>query len=84
MWDSARQRVSDFAADWADPICMGLATGIAVWLVWYFTKPECTATTAANGLCNPGIVARYITVEILLQSSGAALAAGALKGGYDR
>ena len=39
---------------------------------------------AANGLCNPGIVARYITVEILLQSGGAALAAGALKGGYDR
>ena len=63
---------------------MALATGVAVWLVWYFTKPECTATAAANGLCNPGIVARYITVEILLQSGGAALAAGALKGGYDR
>ena len=84
MWDSARQRVSDFAADWAVPICMALATGVAVWLVWYFTKPECTATAVANGLCNPGIVARYITVEILLQSGGAALAAGALKGGYDR
>ncbi|MCY3692701.1 MAG: hypothetical protein OXH30_11970 [Chloroflexi bacterium] len=39
---------------------------------------------AANGLCNPGIVARYITVEILLQSGGAALAVGALKGGYDK
>ena len=39
---------------------------------------------ATNGLCNPGIVARYITVEILLQSGSAALAAGALKGGYDR
>ncbi len=63
---------------------MGLATGVAVWLVWHFTKPECTATAAANGICNPGIVARYITVEILLQSGGAALAAGALKGGYDR
>jgi len=84
MWGSARQRVSDFAADWAVPICIALATGVAVWLVWYFTKPECTATAAANGICNPGIVARYITVEILLQSGGAALAAGALKGGYDR
>lgn len=84
MWHSARQRVSDFAADWAVPICMALATGVAVWLVWYFTKPECTATAAANGICNPGIVAHYITVEILLQSGGAALAAGALKGGYDR
>ena len=84
MWDSARQRVSDFAADWAVPICMGLAIGVAVWLVWHFTKPECMATAAANGICNPGIVARYITVEILLQSGGAALAAGALKGGYDR
>ena len=84
MWHSARQRVGDFAADWAVPICMGLAIGVAVWLVWYFTKPECTATAAANGICNPDIVARYITVEILLQSGGAALAAGALKGGYDR
>ena len=63
---------------------MGLAIGVAVWLVWHFTKPECTTTAAANGLCNPGIVARYITVEILLQSGGAALAVGALKGGYDR
>ncbi|MYC35205.1 MAG: ATP synthase F0 subunit B [Chloroflexi bacterium] len=84
MWHSARQWVGDFASDWAVPICMGLAIGVAVWLVWHFTKPECTATAAANGLCNPGIVARYITVEILLQSGGAALAAGALKGGYDR
>ena len=84
MWDSARQRVGDFAADWAIPICMALATGVAVWLVWHFTKPECTATAAANGLCNPGVIARYITVEILLQFGGAALAVGALKGGYDR
>ena len=84
MWDSARQRVSDFAADWAGPIGLSLVTAAAVWIVWHFTKPACTAMAAANGLCNPGIVARYITVEILLQSGGAALAVGALKGGYDK
>ena len=63
---------------------MGLATGAIVWLVWYFTKPLCTTTAAADAVCNPGIIARFIDVEILLQSGGAALAVGALKGGYDR
>ena len=84
MLERARRRVSDFATDWAVPIGMGLVTGVAVWSVWYFTRPECTATAAANGICNPGVVARYVNLEILLAAGGAALAVGALKGGYDR
>lgn len=48
------------------------------------TKAPCTAIASANGLCNPNVVARFIDVEILLQSGGSALAVGALKGGYDR
>ena len=84
MWNRARQRASDFAEDWAAPILLGLTTAAVVWTIWYITKAPCTAVATANGLCNPGIVARFINVEILLQFGGAALAAGALKGGYDR
>ncbi len=84
MLARARQQVGDFALDWGAPILLGLTTAAVVWTIWYITKVPCTAVAAANGLCNPGIVARYITVEILLQSGGAALAVGALKGGYDR
>ena len=84
MWNRARQRASDFAADWGAPILLGLTTAAVVWTIWYITKTPCTAVATANGLCNPGIVARFINVEILLQFGGAALAAGALKGGYDR
>ena len=84
MLERIRQRSRDFASDWAVPICMGLATGVAVWLVWYFTKPQCTVAAAANAVCNLGVIAHFINVEILLKSGGAALAVGALKGGYDR
>ncbi len=84
MLDRIRQRGRDFVSDWAVPICMGLATGVAVWLVWYFTKPLCTVAAAANAVCNLGVIAHFINVEILLKSGGAALAVGALKGGYDR
>ena len=63
---------------------MGLATWVGVWLVWYFTRPQCTATAAADAVCNLAVIAHFINVEILLKSGGAALAVGALKGGYDR
>ncbi len=84
MLNLIRQRVRDFAVDWAWPIFWGLATAVILWAVWYFTKAPCTTTAATNGLCNPSAIARFIDVEILLKSGGAALAVGALKGGYDR
>lgn len=84
MLDSIRRRGKDFASDWAAPILLGLITAVVVWTVWYFTKAPCTTTAATDGVCNPGVVARFIDVEILMKSGGAALAVGALKGGYDR
>lgn len=84
MLERIRRRSRDFASDWAVPICMGLATWVAVWLVWYFTKPQCTVAAAADAVCNLAVIAHFINVEILLKSGGAALAVGALKGGYDR
>ena len=84
MLNRIRRRSRDFAVDWAGPIVLGLITAVVVWTVWHFTKAPCTTTAAASGICNLGLIARFIDVEILLQSGGAALAAGALKGGYDR
>ena len=84
MLNRIRPRVRDFAVDWAWPIFWGLATAVVIWTVWYFTKAPCTTTAAKYGLCNPSVVAGFIDVEILLKSGGAALAVGALKGGYDR
>lgn len=84
MLESIRRRSGDFASDWAGPTVLALVTAAAVWTVWYFTKAPCTTTAAANGICHPGVIARFIDVEILLKSGGAALAVGALKGGYDR
>ena len=84
MLNRIRQRVRDFAVDWAWPIFWGLAAAVVIWTVWHFTKAPCTTTAATNGLCNSSVVARFIDVEILLKSGGAALAVGALKGGYDR
>lgn len=80
----AGRQAGEFAANWGAPITMGLVTAAIVWTIWYYSKVPCTSLAAANGLCNPAAVARYINVEILLQSGGAALAVGALKGSYDR
>ena len=84
MLAHARAWTREFAADWGGPIILSLAVAAVVWTVWYFTKAPCTPTAANNGLCNPGAIARFINVEILLGSGGAALAVGALKGGYNR
>ena len=84
MLARARAWTREFAADWGGPIILGLAVAAVVWTVWYFTKAPCTPTAVNNGLCNPGAIARFINVEILLGSGGAALAVGALKGGYNR
>jgi len=78
------RQAREFAANWGAPIMMGLVTAAIVWTIWHYSKAPCTSLAAANGLCNPAAVARYINVEILLQSGGAALAVGALKGSYDR
>ena len=80
----AGRQTREFAANWGAPITMGLVTAAIVWTIWHYSKAPCTSLAAANGLCNPAAVARYINVEILLQSGGAALAVGALKGSYDR
>ena len=84
MFNRAGQWVRDAVGAWGVPILMGLTTASAVWSVWYVTKAPCTTLAAVNGLCNLGVAARFINLEILFAAGGAALAVGALKGGYDR
>ncbi len=65
------------------PLLLGTATTVVFWCVWYFTKAPCASHNAAMGLCNPDWLARLINVEILALASGAGVAVGGLKGGYD-
>jgi len=53
------------------------------WVVWYFTKSPCTIENALDGVCNAGVVARYIDHQILAQAILLGLAVAAVKGGYD-
>ena len=79
----AWRQCREFAANWGRAALMGLTTAAAVWTVWFLTKPPCPALAASNGVCNPGNLANFINVEILLAAGGGALAVSALKGGYD-
>ena len=68
---------------WGPATVLGVATALLIWSVWYFTKLPCLPDNAAQGLCNPGILARFINAEILTLAGGSGIAVGALKGGYD-
>ena len=68
---------------WGRATVLGVATALLIWSVWYFTKVPCLPDNAAQGLCNPGILARFINAEILTLAGGSGIAVGALKGGYD-
>ena len=68
---------------WGPATVLGVATALLIWSVWYFTKVPCLPDNAAQGLCNPGILVRYINAEILTLAGGSGIAVGALKGGYD-
>ena len=68
---------------WGRATVLGVGTALLIWSVWYFTKVPCLPDNAAQGLCNPGILARFINAEILTLAGGSGIAVGALKGGYD-
>ena len=49
---------------WA-PALAGAVVIVATWLVWYFTAIPCTIETAAELMCRPGPVSRYISTSVL-------------------
>ena len=68
---------------WLWPATLGLGAAVLLWVVWYFTKAPCTMDNASAGLCNSGVVARFINHQILAQCILLGLAAAAVKVGYD-
>ena len=51
-------------AFWA-PAFAGLAATTATWLVWYYTTMPCTPENAADLMCRPGPLARYVSATVL-------------------
>lgn len=47
------------------PLLSGALTALATWLIWQYTALHCTPETAAELLCRPTALARYLTPEIL-------------------
>ncbi|MDE2787517.1 MAG: hypothetical protein OXL37_12760 [Chloroflexota bacterium] len=68
---------------WRGPVILGAALAGLTWLVWYFTKTPCTADNALRGLCNPGVVASFINVDIMSRCTAAWLGATTLTGGIN-
>ena len=68
---------------WRGPLLLGAVLALLTWLVWYFTKVPCTADNALKGLCNPGIVASFINVDIMSRCTAAWLGATTLTGGIN-
>ena len=69
--------------NWRWPAALGVGAAALLWVVWYFTVAPCTMERAEDGLCNPGIIARFINHQILAQCILLGLAVAAVKGGYD-
>ena len=78
------RRLIDSAQGWRAAIVLGVATAAVFWSVWYFTKVPCIPHNAAMGLCNPGWLAHFVSVEILALAGGAGITVGGVKGGYDQ
>ena len=80
----ARRRVRNFLDGWGPAIILGVFVAAVVWTVWYISKVACIPAAADAGLCNPGIIANYINVDILIKAGSSGAATTALKGGYDK
>ena len=80
----ARRRVRNFLDGWGPAIILGVFVAAVVWTVWYVSKVACIPAAADAGLCNPGIIANYINVDILIKAGSSGAATTALKGGYDK
>ena len=61
----------------------GAVTALATWLVWHYTALHCTPENAAELLCRPTALSRYLTPEILQDCIINASIAITLTGGSD-
>ena len=49
---------------WA-PALAGILATTVTWLVWYYTAMPCTPENAAELMCRPGPMARYVSATVL-------------------
>ena len=83
---SKQTRWSNFkeaTALWRAPVIAGVTTGVGAWLVWYFTKVPCIMENAAAGLCNPGVLANYISLPALASCLAIGGGFATFTGGYN-
>lgn len=69
-------------AMWAPGLAGALATAIT-WLVWFYTALPCTPENAAELMCRPGLMARYLSTTVLHHSIIHAGIAITVTGGSD-
>ena len=78
-WTNFREATSF----WRAPVIAGVSTGLASWLVWYFTKVPCIIENAVAGLCNPGVLANYINLPALASCLAIGGGFATFTGGYN-
>lgn len=77
------QRFRDATALWRLPALAGAAGSAFAWLIWYYSKVPCLAERAAEGFCNPGLLANFITLPALTSILGIGAGFATLAGGYN-
>ena len=77
------QRFRDATALWRLPALSGVAGSAFAWVIWYYSKVPCLAERAAEGFCNPGLLANFITLPALTSILGIGAGFATLAGGYN-
>lgn len=78
-WQSFKETV----VIWRAPGVAGFIGTAGSWTVWYYSKVPCIAEAAMAGLCNPGVLASYITLPALTSCLGIGAGFATLTGGYN-
>ena len=78
-WQSFKETV----VVWRAPGTAGFIGTAGSWTVWYYSKVPCIAEAAMAGLCNPGVLASYITLPALTSCLGIGAGFATLTGGYN-
>ena len=82
-WRRRWQSFKETVVIWRAPGTAGLIGTVGSWTVWYYSKVPCIAEAAMAGLCNPGVLASYITLPALTSCLGIGAGFATLTGGYN-
>ena len=82
-WRRRWQSFKETVVIWRAPGTAGLIGAAGSWTVWYYSKVPCIAEAAMAGLCNPGVLASYITLPALTSCLGIGAGFATLTGGYN-